>query len=234
MDFRGPILLLFDFIIGGNTQLSEVVISFFVVFIIIFSLFPVHECAHALTAKWLGDNTAERMGRVTLNPFAHIDKFGLLMMCLVSIGYAKPVPVEPRNFKRGIKMQVGMAITAAAGPLSNIIFSYVLMVIFKILLRFNMITSEYVLMFFYYSIILSLFLAVFNLIPIPPLDGSKILFGFLSHKATHFFMRYERYFLIAFFVLIFTRVLSGPLNFLTNYLLIALDFLSGFVGPSVH
>lgn len=153
-----------------------------------------HECAHGLVAYWLGDPTAKRMGRLTLNPIKHIDIVGLVMMAVAHVGWAKPVPVDMRNFKHP---KWGMALTAAAGPLCNILLAAVMMIPFGILNVCYQVEGGKVLydcaLFFNYAAVLSCGLALFNLIPISPLDGSKVLLTVLPDKAYAKAMHYERY-----------------------------------------
>ncbi len=135
----------------------------------------VHEFMHAWTANYFGDPTAKYMGRVTLNPIAHLDPIGTLAILFLPIGWGKPVPVNEANFRNRRKAS---AIVSLAGPLSNLFVAFV----FSIFLRFGLITNEYVQALFLVIIIINIFLLVFNLIPIPPLDGSKILYYFLPRN----------------------------------------------------
>ena len=164
----------------------------------------IHELAHGFTAYRLGDNTAKSMGRLTLNPIKHIDILGILMMVVFGFGWAKPVPVNMRRFR---KPKRHMAITALAGPLSNIIFAAIVFFIYGLV--FSLLGGFYaygnkalVLSMIYRTAVLSVALAIFNLLPIPPLDGSKVLFSFLPEKAYYALMRFERYgmILLIFFV----------------------------------
>ncbi|MCF7857818.1 MAG: site-2 protease family protein [Candidatus Cloacimonetes bacterium] len=156
----------------------------------------IHEVSHGYVAYLFGDDTAKRAGRLTLNPLPHIDPFGLLMLFIVHIGWAKPVPVNPYNFKN---QKRDMAITAAAGPVSNFVMAIILSIIFNILKVANpniLYTGSVLAQFFtsmlIYAILINLALGLFNLIPIPPMDGSKILGGFLSDEAYYKFTAQER------------------------------------------
>ena len=147
---------------------------------------PLHELAHGYTAYVLGDDTAKRAGRLTLNPLKHISIIGAVLLFYAGFGWAKPVPVNPRNFKN---IKRDMAITAAAGPLMNFLLAVLLAFVFN-KLRYILTVStfnNYLLTFIYVGIQLNVGLGIFNLIPLPPLDGSKVLGGFLSDSA---FARY--------------------------------------------
>ena len=197
----------------------------------------VHESSHALSALWLGDDTAKRMGRISLNPLRHLDVVGFLMMVVAHFGWAKPVPVNPYRMTKVKNPKVGMALTAAAGPVSNILLALLfclLMQVCGIGFYEKYWTGElgrnslqyYLFLFFAICFLLNAGLAVFNLIPISPLDGSKILAIFLPNKAHEWLMRWERYGFIILAVLLFTGLLDGPLELLRGGLLrsvLALD-----------
>lgn len=181
----------------------------------------VHESAHALSAHWLGDDTAKRMGRISLNPFRHLDPVGFFMMVVAHFGWARPVPVDMRRFKNP---KVGMALTALAGPLSNVllallsVFAYCL-TFFLAPIKTQMMWVGYLIDFFYVLTLLNTGLAVFNLIPISPLDGSKILAIVLPDAAYLKLMRYERYGMLILIGLLFLNLLDKPLAFLQGGLL---------------
>ena len=153
-----------------------------------------HETSHGFVAWKLGDPTAKEAGRLTLNPIRHVDPFGLLMMALFHFGWAKPVPV---NMYRLRHPKRDMALVAAAGPVSNLILALAALVLRAVLLFFFRLHEPawgfYLRLFLEYTAILSVGLAVFNLIPIPPLDGSKVLFSLLPDRAYNTMLRYERY-----------------------------------------
>ena len=162
----------------------------------------VHESCHGLSAYWLGDDTAKRMGRISLNPLRHIDIGGLIMMAIFHFGWAKPVPIDMRRFRN---RRAGMAITALAGPVSNVILAFLALICLALCNLFLPQTTlvYYISYFFLYTAILSAGLAVFNLIPIPPLDGSKIIGELLPYKAQRAYYSIERFgFLIAFGIVI--------------------------------
>ena len=174
-----------------------------------------HETCHGLAALALGDPTAKRMGRLSLNPLKHVDLAGLVMLLVAKVGWAKPVPVDPRRFK---DPKVGMAVVAIAGPLSNVLlsavaaFGYTVSMFYAIYLEVA--PLELLADFCYYIFYISAGLAVFNLLPIPPLDGSKVIFSFLSKEWYWKLMRYERYGMFLLMALLLTGALDVPLNYL--------------------
>ena len=168
----------------------------------------IHELAHGLTAYKLGDRTAKDMGRLTLNPIKHIDPVGLLMMLLMRFGWAKPVPVDMRNFKYP---KWYMAITALAGPVSNLLLAIVFMLVFGLLfmLLTGLAIGPAIAEMLFNTIYISIALAVFNMLPIPPLDGSKVLFSLLPEHTYYKLMRYERYGMIAILVIVGLQMFLG-------------------------
>ncbi len=174
----------------------------------------IHEISHGLAAYWLGDPTAKSMQRLSLNPLRHIDPFGALMMLVAGFGWAKPVPVDMRYFK---KPKTGMAITALAGPISNFLLAYVCFVVAYFIL--GVLATGVAVSGFMIGLIdflsmmasLSIGLGVFNLIPFPPLDGSKVLGIFLPDRIYYKIMRYEFIGTVVLMVLLWTDVLNVPL-----------------------
>ena len=195
-----------------------------------------HETCHGLAAYRLGDNTAKRMGRLSLNPLKHVDLMGLIMMALFRFGWAKPVPVDMRNFKNP---KAGMALTALAGPVSNVVLAYAAVVLCNfVMFLADRLGSTWLLLalaqFFVYVEIISAGLAVFNVFPIPPLDGSKVLFALLSDRAYDKLMRYERYGMGLLMLLLITGLIDTPLGAMRDGLLQLLNSLGtwGYTLPS--
>ena len=215
-------------LLSGSMDLPSFIFSLFAYFVLIMVMLPVHEMAHAFTANRLGDPTPKYNGRLTMNPFAHLDIIGTIMILLVGIGYAKPVPVNPRNFRNS---RSGMALTALAGPVSNLLMAVASVGVYRLLTLF--VTSELVL-YYSYLVLISVFasvnigLAVFNLIPVPPLDGSKILGYFLPAKGLYIMERYQYYITIIMMILLFSGLFDIPLSFLRNGILRFLWFIFQF------
>ena len=195
-----------------------------------------HETCHGLTAYRLGDDTAKRAGRLTLNPLKHVDIPGLVMMAIFRFGWAKPVPVDMRNFKHPKR---DMALTALAGPVSNVLLAYAAAVLLGLVVflsdRFGSnVLFTVLVQFFIYVEIISAGLAVFNVFPIPPLDGSKVLFALLSDRAYLKLMRYERYGMGLLMLLLVTGLIDAPLSAMRNWLLTLIGNLSvwGYTLPN--
>lgn len=215
--------MIFDLIRNGLSM--DLIVNLLARVFIIFCVLPFHEFAHAFVAQKFGDDTARLSGRLTLNPLAHVDPFGALMIIIAGFGYAKPVPVNVGRFKRGKRKQQ-MALVALAGPVSNIIMAFISMMIFVGIHRITNFSSDmvyYLYLFFFYACSVNISLAVFNLIPIPPLDGSRILNAVLPDKYYYKLMQYERYIILFIFVLIFTNVLDGPISIASSLIFNALN-----------
>ncbi len=193
---------------------------------VVFVCSPIHELAHGWVAYKLGDNTAKREGRLTFNPIAHIDLIGMIMILVLGFGYAKPVPVNMNNFKNP---KSGMALTAIAGPCSNLVLAFISIFIYYAIGGASFGVLYYFSLFFMYSAIINVSLAAFNLLPIPPLDGSKILAGILPNKAYYKYMQYERYAMIALFVLMLSGLLDGILNVVVRALLYVISFIPNLI-----
>lgn len=166
-----------------------------------------HEVCHGIAAYILGDPTAKRNHRLSFNPLRHIDWFGLAAMVLTGVGWAKPVPVNPNYFKRP---KLGMAITALAGPVSNLLLALWLLLGVRVML--NGTASMELMLFFLDTAFLSIGLGVFNLIPIPPLDGSKVLAALLPDKQYRWLMRHESKGMIIIMLLVVFGALGGVMS----------------------
>lgn len=189
---------------------------------VVFCCLPIHELAHGLVANKCGDDTARLKGRLTVNPFAHLDLIGTIMILLFGIGYAKPVPVNPARLKHPRR---DMALVALAGPVSNLLMGFVWIFIYYILAATGTSNAGVIALayFFNYAAQVNVMLAVFNLLPIPPLDGSKIFSSILPDKIYFKIMQYDKYIMIALMILLFTGVLNTPISWLTEKLI---DFIS--------
>ncbi len=189
----------------------------------VFLCLSVHETCHGLAAYALGDPTAKREHRLSLNPLHHIDWLGFASMLLLGFGWAKPVPVDMRYFK---KPKQGMALTALAGPVSNLLLAIMLLLLGKCvyLCAPYTVAWDYVYYFFMRTAALSVGLGIFNLIPIPPLDGSKVLLSLLSDSNYYKLLRYERYGMILMILLVSTGIIGKPLS-------AAMDAIYNFLLP---
>lgn len=189
----------------------------------------VHELCHGYAAYALGDRTAKRAGRLSLNPLRHIDPVGFLMLLVVHVGWAKPVPVDMRHFKRPKR---DMALTALAGPASNFLLALVALgcgaLLFKVWPKAGGTVYAYVVFFLCYIAVLGVGLGLFNLIPIPPLDGSRLMACVLPDRLYYKLMGYERWLKLAVIALAWFGLLSGPLNVCVGWVLKGLCTVSGF------
>lgn len=180
-----------------------------------------HECAHGYAAYFMGDRTAKYSGRLSLNPLHHLDLVGTLCMLFFHFGWAKPVPINPNNFKRG---RLGIIVVSLAGPFANFIIGLLSALIYLYILLFVRSSApiwDFLQMVFLYSTYMNIGLMIFNLIPIPPLDGSKILMEFLPYRIKYQIYRYERYFGLILILLVYMGTMTPILSALQG---VVLDF----------
>lgn len=195
--------------------------------VVVLIAIPFHEAAHALVSHWLGDDTALRAGRLSLNPMRHFDPLGALCMLIGGVGWAKPVGIDVRNYRNP---KVGMAVSAAAGPVSNFLLAWLSMILYKCVVYSGLGSAVPAIMLFLYDmVVMNLSLAVFNLIPVPPFDGSRIFLLFLPPRLYFKAMRYERQIMLAVLLLVFLGLLNFPLSVAVNFLWERLVELTGFV-----
>ena len=213
----------------------EAIISLILFIPTILISLTVHEYCHGYAAYKCGDNTAEWNGRLTLNPIKHLDPIGTIMMLIFGFGYAKPVPVNPRNFRN---FKVGLFVVSLAGPLSNMLLALIGLLLQYGVLQIIFLQSPDVIisavnsnLFTMWQIFISTFvvanasLAVFNLLPIPPLDGSRIISSFLPAKLAYYYNKYENYIMLIVLALLYLNILDGAIYFLRNGLLNGLTWL---------
>ena len=202
------------------------IVSLIIQIVITLLALSVHEAAHGFAAYKLGDRTAKQMGRISINPFKHLDIAGAICMVLFGFGWAKPVMVNPYNLR---KPKRDMAIVSFAGPLSNLLAAFLGVVILKLLslTGFNFPLAEYVILFMAILIQYNIGLAIFNLIPIPPLDGSKVFLPLLPGKLYYDIMRYEH---LGWILLIVALALGVLDPVIVNLRVVIMRFFAFLVG----
>ncbi|MGM9636503.1 MAG: site-2 protease family protein [Eubacteriales bacterium] len=238
--------MLLNYLRSGMSAREMLVMLLMTIPIILISL-TVHEVAHGYVSYKLGDPTARNLGRLSLNPLKHLDPLGALSMLLFGIGWAKPVPVNARYYK---KPKQGMALTALAGPCANLLLAFIGVVVFVILGHCNLFSHvieigdtiyydpDYVWQLVLYGfvqnfIMLNAYLAVFNLLPVPPFDGSRIAFVFLPDRFYFAVMKYERIIMLVVLLLICTCVLTLPFGYLSDLLISGMTALVNAVWNAI-
>lgn len=209
--------MLLDLITSGNITAASLIELGLYVIVILISL-SMHELCHGYVAYRCGDATARNLGRLTLNPLAHLDPIGTIMMLVFGFGYAKPVPINPRNFNH---YKRDLCFVSFAGPLSNLCLSFIGALFFWIsfLILPDAVPSYYWLRFCGYFVSANASLAIFNLLPIPPLDGSRIVSTVLPQKAAYYYLKYERYIMLIMFLLLWKGAFAGLLSWLSSHLI---------------
>ncbi len=199
--------MLFNALRSGNFSSAIIILLYSLLGVMV--AMTVHEWAHAFAAYKLGDPTAKNLGRMSLDPLKHMDPIGTICLVLFGFGWARPVMVNPRNLKNYRRDD---AIISLAGPIMNLLTAFLFLGIYFLVLFTFGITNEIVLNILNYIISINLGLGIFNLIPIPPLDGSKVLFAVLPDRAYDWLMRNERYGMLLLFALVFFDVGSNALS----------------------
>ena len=194
---------------GENMIDYELLKTSIITFVVVIVSLTVHEVSHGFVSYLLGDDTAKRLGRLTLNPIKHIDIIGAVCMFVFKFGWAKAVPINPDRYKN---FRLGTVIVSIAGPLSNLIMSFVATFVYVYMTFKTSVDNVLIYEFLITFIVLNISLAVFNLIPVSPLDGSKILLAFLPEKAYRFVLRYERYGFIVLIALSYFGFFSGVID----------------------
>ena len=219
------ILVLFSLASYGTDGLFDLVLSVPAVLLAI----TVHEFGHAFAAYKLGDDTPLRQGRLSLNPLDHVDPLGIAMLLFAHIGWGKPVQVDPRNYNRNISVEKADAIVSFAGPLMNFITAIIFALIYCAIIKFakiSFITSNIgiiIIAIVSYIVTMNIGLGIFNMIPLPPLDGSKIFLPILPYNAKTWFIEHEQIFYFVFLIIWITgiagRLISPIIGQMTSWIL---------------
>lgn len=207
---------------------TEIIINILIKALMIFTVFPIREYARNSMAVRFGDDTPKIEGKLTLNPFAHLDPMGCLFMLLTGFGWGNGASINPANFKSK-NPKVSHIMVALAGPFANMFIALIMVVLYKLLFKFG-VASVILYTVIYIIIQLNLNLAVFHLLPVPGFDGGTILMMFLPPKAAMWMIRYRQYIFFAFIILIFAGSGAGMIGFITSYIFKFMDFITSFLG----
>lgn len=208
---------------------KEQLLSFIVSIPALLFAITVHECAHGWAAYYMGDHTARYSGRLSLNPLRHLDPIGALCMLFFHFGWAKPVPINPMYFRN---RRAGIITVSLAGPAANFILgliSCILLYVFSYFVPMNSVLSSFVLSILLQSVYMNAGLMIFNLIPIPPLDGSKVLLEFLPYRVQFKVYQYERYFSLILLLLVYAGTITPVLSVFQMYVLRFYEFVSSLI-----
>lgn len=227
---KGALFYVFDYM-AQKTDFFTMVMMVFSVLVVLLLCFPVHECAHAFVAHLLGDDTASDMGRLTLNPLAHIDPMGALCMFVCSIGWAKPTPVSLHRCRK-VSVRTADILVSAAGPVSNFLMALLFVILAKVFVIAiaPSVTLTYVIWGMWEIAQINVFLMIINLIPVPPFDGYSLIQGLLPRKQAIWIEEHAMIIHFIVFVLLVSRALDIPLLIASNGVMWVIDKLTFFIG----